>query len=79
MAEDTDFFVADDEHGFVFANLRFAGHFQGARVYVWRLSVSRQKDKVHVTVAFAVKVHAVAGEFVEVDLDLAAGAVAARI
>src|SRR5262245_42128834 len=75
MAEDTNFLVAQDEHGFVFADFRFAGDFERARVYAGRFGVARQKDEVHVTVAFAVNVHAVAGELVEVDLDLAASAV----
>src|SRR5438552_3217099 len=30
MAEDSDLLVVQDEHGFVFANLRFAGHLQQA-------------------------------------------------
>jgi len=32
MAEDTNFLVAHDEHGFVFADFRFGGDFQRARV-----------------------------------------------
>ena len=58
MAEDTNFLIAQDEHRFVFANLRFAGDQQRARVEVGRLRVARQEHEVRVAVAFAVNVHA---------------------
>ena len=60
MAEGTNFLVAHDEHRFVFANLRFAGHQQRAIVYVRRGRVARQEDEVRVAVALAVNVHAIA-------------------
>ena len=77
MAEDTNFLVAHDEHGFVFADFGFAGDFERAVVQVRRLRVAGEEDEVHVAIALAVDVHAVAGEFVEADFDLPAGVVGA--
>ena len=51
MAEDTNFLIVKDEHGFVFADLGFAGDFERAVVYVRRGGVAPEEDEVRVAVA----------------------------
>jgi hypothetical protein len=55
IAEDTDFLIAQDEHRFVFANLRFAGDFERAVVQIGSLGVATEEDEVHVAVVLAVR------------------------
>src|SRR5438477_13082233 len=72
VAELADFDVADDEDGFVFAQLRFAGDQQRAVIYVGWRGVAGQEFEVGVAVAAAVDVHAFAVGEVEVYFDHAA-------